>query len=78
MASSSKKRQTMAKIARERSVQERRVRKQERKDERKQAAAEARAAEADGTATPSAFGDDEGVGGMLDEPSDSVADQRPA
>ena len=39
---SAKKRQTMAKMTRERAVQERRARKQERKDERKQAAAIAR------------------------------------
>lgn len=37
---SSKKRQTMAKITRERMVKERRARKQEKKEERKQAAAE--------------------------------------
>jgi hypothetical protein len=46
--SSSKKRQTMAKITRERAVKEKRARKQEKKDEKKLAAAEARAAEANG------------------------------
>jgi predicted Fe-S protein YdhL (DUF1289 family) len=40
MGSSSKRRQTMAKVARERALQERRERKQQKKDERKQAAAE--------------------------------------
>ena len=40
MASSSKKRTTMAKINRENAVRERRLRKQARKDARKQAAAE--------------------------------------
>lgn len=38
--SPTKKRQTMAKIARERELKERRALKQERKDERRQAAAE--------------------------------------
>jgi hypothetical protein len=49
--SSSKKRQTMAKIARERAVKERRARKQEKKDERKQAALDAHAA-SDGVPPP--------------------------
>jgi hypothetical protein len=40
MASSSKKKTTMAKINRENAVRERRLRKQARKDARKQAAAE--------------------------------------
>jgi hypothetical protein len=40
MASRSKQKTTMAKLNRERAVQERRVRKQMRKDARKQAAAE--------------------------------------
>lgn len=39
MGSSSKRRQTMAKMNRERAVKERRARKQEKKDEKKQAAA---------------------------------------
>ena len=43
----------MAKIARERAVQEKRVRKQEKREERKQAAAEARADEtSDGVVAP--------------------------
>jgi hypothetical protein len=41
MASSSKKKTTMAKINRENAVRERRLRKQARKDARKQAAADA-------------------------------------
>lgn len=41
MASSSKRQTTMAKIAREQAVRERRVRKQEKKEARQQAAAEA-------------------------------------
>jgi hypothetical protein len=40
MASSSKRQTTMAKLAREQAVRERRTRKQQKKDERKQAAAE--------------------------------------
>lgn len=44
MASSSKRRQTMAKMTRERTVRERRALKQEKKDEKKQAAADARSA----------------------------------
>ena len=46
MASSSKRQTTMAKIAREQKIRERRVRKQEKKDDKKQAAAEL-SAEAD-------------------------------
>jgi hypothetical protein len=46
MASSSKKKTTMAKINRENAVRERRLRKQARKDARKQAAAEAATAPA--------------------------------
>lgn len=46
MGSSSKRRQTMAKMNRERAVKERRARKLEKKEEKKQAAArEAEAAE---------------------------------
>jgi hypothetical protein len=44
MSSRSKKRQTMAKVARERMVKERRALKQEKKDEKKQAARDAEAA----------------------------------
>ena len=47
MASSAKRKTTMAKINRENAVRERRLRKQARKDARKQAAAEAAAAPAD-------------------------------
>ena len=47
MGSSSKRRQTMAKMARERTLQERRELKQQKKDEKKQAAAEARDADVD-------------------------------
>ena len=47
MASSSKKKTTMAKITRENAVRERRLRKQARKDARKQAAAEPAAAATD-------------------------------
>ena len=43
MGSSSKRQTTMAKIARERKLQEKRERKQEKKEARKQAAAEERA-----------------------------------
>jgi hypothetical protein len=42
MASSAKKRQTIAKLNRERAVKEKRALKQERKEARKQAAADAR------------------------------------
>jgi hypothetical protein len=41
MGSSSKRRQTMAKMTRERALQEKRERKQQKKDEKKQLAAEA-------------------------------------
>jgi hypothetical protein len=47
MASSAKRKTTMAKINRENAVRERRLRKQARKDARKQAAAEAAAAPAE-------------------------------
>jgi hypothetical protein len=48
MASSSKKRQTMAKVTRELALKQRRAQKQEKKDEKKLAAAAARNAEANG------------------------------
>jgi hypothetical protein len=48
MASSSKRQTTMAKIAREQAVREKRARKQEKKDDKKQAAADALVAEAEG------------------------------
>jgi hypothetical protein len=52
MGSSSKKRQTMAKMTRERAVKEKRERKQEKKDEKKAAAAMAREIEAGGGPLP--------------------------
>jgi hypothetical protein len=52
MGSSSKRQTTMAKMARERAVQERRELKRQKKEERKQAAAEARSAEAAGSEAP--------------------------
>jgi hypothetical protein len=54
MSSSSKKRQTMAKMTRERLVKEKRALKAEKKEEKKQAAAAARAAEAAGITLPEA------------------------
>jgi hypothetical protein len=45
MGAGPKKRQTMAKMTRERMVKERQARKREKKDEKKQAAADARRAE---------------------------------
>jgi hypothetical protein len=45
MGSSSKRQTTMAKLARERALQERRQQKQEKKEARKQAAAAAKAGE---------------------------------
>jgi len=48
MASSSKRQTTMAKIAREQAVREKRARKQEKKDDKKQAAVDALTAEAEG------------------------------
>jgi hypothetical protein len=54
MASSSKKKTTMAKMNRENAVRERRVRKQAKKDARRQAAAEDAAAPSD---APTAAGD---------------------
>jgi hypothetical protein len=52
MASSSKKKTTMAKINRERAVLERRLQKQAKKDARKQAAAEAATRPSEPDATP--------------------------
>ena len=52
MASSSKKKTTMAKINRENAVRERRLRKQARKDARKQAAADLANAPAETEAPP--------------------------
>jgi hypothetical protein len=48
----------MAKMTRERTVKERRARKQEKKEERKRAAAEARSAN-DGSALPTDAADDQ-------------------
>ena len=48
MASSSKRQTTMAKLAREQAVREKRARKLEKKEDKKQAAADALAAEAEG------------------------------
>jgi hypothetical protein len=59
MGSSSKKRQTMAKMTRERTLQERRAQKQQKKDEKKAA----RSANGDGT-VPSQPGDDETGSGL--------------
>ena len=53
MGSSSKRQTTMAKLARERALQEKRERKQQKKEARKQAAAEERA----------------GLAGEVDEPA---------
>jgi hypothetical protein len=54
MASSSKKRTTMAKLNRENAVRERRLRKEARKAERKQAAADLANAPADAETPPDA------------------------
>jgi hypothetical protein len=48
MASSSKRQTTMAKLAREQAVREKRARKLEKKEDKKQAAADALTAEAEG------------------------------
>jgi hypothetical protein len=58
MGSSTKRQTTMAKIARERALQEKRERKQEKKDARKQAAADKRAAEAGEAEVPAEAADD--------------------
>ena len=60
MSSSSKQRQTMAKMTRERAVKEKRALKQEKKEERKAAAAR----EAELATNPDAF---------FEEPPDSAA-----
>jgi hypothetical protein len=49
MASSSKRQTTMAKLAREQAVREKRARKLEKKEDKKQAAVDALAAGAEGT-----------------------------
>ena len=48
MASSSKRQTTMAKLAREQAVREKRARKQEKRDDKKQAAVDALTAETEG------------------------------
>jgi hypothetical protein len=58
MGSSSKRRQTMAKMTRERALQEKRERKQQKKDEKKELAAAERAGES-GDAVQSDRGEDE-------------------
>jgi hypothetical protein len=67
MSSSTKKRQTMAKMTRERELREKRVRKQEKKDEKKQAAAAAQIAAEAGIPLEGAEGEDdaEEVGSTL-------------
>ena len=50
MASSSKRQTTMAKLAREQAVREKRARKLEKKEDKKQAAVDALTAEAEGVA----------------------------
>jgi hypothetical protein len=52
MASSAKKKTTMAKLNRENAIRERRLRKQAKKDARKQAAADARSAPSAPPAAP--------------------------
>ena len=56
MGSSSKRQTTMAKMARERALQERREQKKQKKDARKQAAAEASAEAAEGAPTDDVVG----------------------
>jgi hypothetical protein len=58
MGSSSKRRQTMAKMTRERALQEKRERKQQKKDEKKELAAAERAGES-GDAVQSDGGEDQ-------------------
>jgi hypothetical protein len=60
MGSSSKRRQTMAKMTRERALQEKRERKQQKKDEKKEMAAAERAGE-NGDAVESDSVDEESV-----------------
>jgi hypothetical protein len=60
MASSSKRQTTMAKIAREQAVREKRARKQEKKDDKKQAAVDALTAEAEGALQPEGDADADG------------------
>jgi hypothetical protein len=77
MASSSKKRTTMAKITRENKLRERRMDKQARKDARKQAAVDGTTAgePADWLGEPAAAWPEETTG---EEPGESSADVSPA
>ena len=59
MGSSSKKRQTFAKLTRERLVAERRAKKQEKRDEKRQAAAAAREPNADEATSSPQIDEDE-------------------
>jgi hypothetical protein len=72
MASSSKRQTTMAKIAREQSVREKRARKQEKKDDKKQAAIDALTAEAEGALE--ADGDPEAEPGVEGDAEAEAAD----
>ena len=72
MGSSSKRQTTMAKIARERKLQEKRERKQEKKDARKQAAADERAG-LTGEAGETGEGEGEGEGAVSDVPAEEKA-----
>jgi hypothetical protein len=81
MSSSSKRRQTMAKMTRERAVQEKRQLKAQKKEDRKRAAAEAREAEALGLPVPGTEDgedaiDGDAVAGVTDEktPVEASAD----
>jgi hypothetical protein len=67
MASSSKRQTTMAKLAREQAVREKRARKLEKKEDKKQAAADALTAEAEGAL----------LGEGDDADSDSLAEDAP-
>lgn len=75
MSSSSKKRQTMAKMTRERAVKEKRAQKQERKDERKLAAA-AGTADVVGDTLPGDTPDDETPGGSAAEAEPEAGEPR--
>jgi hypothetical protein len=68
MASSSKRQTTMAKLAREQAVREKRARKLEKKEDKKQAAVDALTAEAEGT------GETDGGSEAVVVDADAVAD----
>jgi hypothetical protein len=74
MSSSAKRRQTMAKVTRERAVKEKRALKAERKEARKLAAAEEAAAIANGTWVP----DQDSEAPEQDEDARPELDERPA